>query len=104
MVKNNIEIDVFQCELNKSIKLEYIGKLKYVGESFGVDGLTDGATHNVVRDKYGTLKVVDDSGEDYIYNFRNPRPADGSSKGGVFFIIDDSQEILKSLIGFNNPV
>lgn len=26
MVTNNIEIDVFQSELNKNIKLEYIGK------------------------------------------------------------------------------
>ena len=84
MLKNNIEIDVFQCELNNNIKLEYIGKLKYVGETFGVDGLTDGTIYNVVKDKYGTLKVVDDSGEDYIYNFINPRPTDNSSKGGVF--------------------
>lgn len=38
MVTNNIEIDVFQSELNRNIKLEYIGKLKYVGESFGVAG------------------------------------------------------------------
>lgn len=104
MVTNNIEIDVFQCELNRNIKLEYIGKLKYVGETFGVDGLTDGAIYDVVKDKYGGLKVVDDSGEDYIYDFENPRPADNSSKGGVFFIIDDPQEILKNLIGFNNPV
>ena len=68
MVKNNIKIDVFQCELNKNIKLEYIGKLKYVGETFGVDGLTDGVTYNVVKDKYGTLKVVDDTGgKEHVY-------------------------------------
>lgn len=62
-----------------------------------------GATYNVVKDKYGTLKVVDDSGEDYIYNFRNPRLADGSSKGGEFFIIDGPQEELKSVIRFIDP-
>lgn len=68
MVKNNIKIDVFQCELNKNIKLEYIGKLKYVGETFGVNGLTDGVTYNVVKDKYGTLKVVDDTGgKEHVY-------------------------------------
>lgn len=103
MAKYNIKIDVFQSELNKNIKLEYTGKLKYLGETFGVDGLTDGATYNVVKDKYGTLKVVDDSGEDYIYDFSNPRPADNSSKGGAFLIIDDPQEELKNVIGFINP-
>lgn len=46
---------------------------------------------------------MDDSGEDYIYNFRNPRPADGSSKGGEFFIIDGPQEELKSVIRFIDP-
>lgn len=103
MVNNNIKIDVFQSELNKNIKLEYIGKLKYVGETFGVDGLTDGVTYNVVKDKYGTLKVVDDSGEDYIYDFVNPRPVDNSSKGGIFVVIDDPQEELKRVISFTNP-
>ena len=35
-------IDVYQCELDKTIPLEYVGRVKYIGESFGVDSLTNG--------------------------------------------------------------
>ena len=30
---------VYQCELDKEIKMELYGKLRYIGKSFGVDGL-----------------------------------------------------------------
>lgn len=89
-------VDVFQCELNKTIPLEYVGKVKYIGESFGVDSLTNNGEYNIVRDKDGNIKVVDDSDEDYIYSLINPRPADGNSKGGSFYIIDDPYEELRS--------
>ncbi|MDD7305337.1 MAG: hypothetical protein PUG67_01970 [Peptoniphilaceae bacterium] len=88
-------INVFQCELKKSIPLEYIGKVKYIGETFGVDGLTNDKLYDIVRDKAGMLKVVDDSDEDYIYNLKEPRPADGSSKGGKFYFVDDPYNVLK---------
>lgn len=91
-------IDVFQSELNKKIPLEYIGKVKYVGESFGVDSLTDGDIYVVVRDENGTIKIVDDSEEDYIYNLNNPKPLDGSSEGGKFYIVDDPNGELVSYI------
>ena len=90
-------IDVFQSELNKKIPLEYIGKVKYVGESFGVDSLTDGDIYVVVRDENGTIKIVDDSEEDYIYNLNNPKPLDGSSEGGKFYIVDDPN---RELVGY----
>lgn len=89
-------IDVFQCELNKTIPLEYIGKVKYIGETFGVDGLTNNGEYNIVRDKDGNIKVVDDSEEDYIYSLINPSPLDGTSVGGTFYIIDDPNEELRS--------
>lgn len=92
-------INVFQSELNKYIPLEYVGKVKYVGESFGVDSLTDGEVYDVVRDKNETLKIVDDSGKDYIYNFVNLKPMDNSSKGGKFLIIEDGNCILERVIG-----
>lgn len=88
-------VDVFQCELNKKIPLEYIGKVIYKGESFGIDGLTNDESYIIVRDKNDSIKVVDDSEEDYIYNLTNPRPLDGSSKGGKFYYIDDPKKILK---------
>lgn len=90
-------INVFQCELNKAIPLEYIGSVKYVGESFGVDSLTNDREYNIVKDKNGDLKVVDDSGEDYLYDLMNPKPTDNSSVGGKFYLIDDPKNILQKV-------
>lgn len=87
-------IDVYQCELDKTIPLEYIGLVKYEGESFGVDSLTDGKDYFIVKDKEGWLKVVDDSDEDYIYSLSKPQPVDGFSRGGIFRYIDDPSGIL----------
>lgn len=91
-------INVYQCVLDKKIPLEYVGKVKYVGESFGVESLTNGVTYNVVRDETGMIKIVDDSEEDYIYNLAHPKPLDGSSPGGKFSIIDDPNKELEKYI------
>lgn len=89
-------INVYQSELDDDVGLEYIGKVKYIGESFGVDSLTDGSVYDVVRDDTGTLKIVDDSDEDYIYDLINPKPLDNSSPGGKFTIIEDpNSELIK---------
>lgn len=71
-------INVYQCVLDKEIPLEYIGKVKYIGESFGIEILTNGGIYDVVYDETKTIKVVDDSKEDYIYDLVNPRPLDSS--------------------------
>ena len=91
-------IEVYQSELNKKISLEYIGKVKYVGETFGVDSLTDGKIYNVVYDKNNAIKIVDDSEEDYIYDLNSPKPLDESSQGGKFLIVEDLKEILSKVI------
>ena len=90
-------INVFQCELNKTIPLEYIGSVRYIGESFGVDSLTNDKEYNIVKDNNGDLKVVDDSEEDYLYDLINPRPIDSSSAGGKFYYVDDPQNILQKI-------
>lgn len=90
-------IEVYQSELNESIPLEYIGRVKYIGESFGVTGLTEGKIYFIVRDAQGDLKVVDDSEEDYIYSLTNPAPCTGYSKGGIFKCIDSLLGILKNI-------
>ena len=41
-------IDVYQSEFNNTIPLEYIGKVKYIGETFGVDGLKKKNNYNGV--------------------------------------------------------
>lgn len=64
-------------------------KARYVGESFGVDSLTNGKIYEILGDDHGMYRVIDDSGEDYLYSKDNPAPLDGSSKGGHWEIIEE---------------
>ncbi len=91
-------IDVYQSKLNQTMPLEYVGQVQYLGMSFGVDSLTDGNFYDVVRDENGTIKVGDDSQEDYIYDLDGPKPLDGSSTGGKFIIVDDPNKELETYI------
>ena len=62
-------------------------KLKYIGETFGIDSLTNGKIYEAIEEN-GMYRVVDDSGEDYLYSMTNPAPLDGSSIGGRWQIIE----------------
>lgn len=84
-------INVFQSELNKEIKMQYIGKVKYVGSDDYLSFINN-KTYNVVLDKYNCIKVVDETGEDYVYSLTEP------IKGGKFYYIDDPKNILKKYI------
>lgn len=64
-------------------------KLKYVGESFGVDSLTNGKIYDATIEDDYYYRVVDDSGEDYLYSRTNPAPLDGSSPGGKWVLIEN---------------
>lgn len=72
-------------------------KVKYVGESFGVDGLTNGKIYECLGVESGMLRIIDDSEEDYLYSAINPRPLDGGSKGGKWEIVEDNNETLSKL-------
>lgn len=63
-------------------------KVKYIGETFydGL-GLTNGKKYNVLKEEGPFYRIVDDSGEDYLYSKTNPAPLDGSSKGGHWELI-----------------
>lgn len=63
-------------------------KLKYVGETFGVEGLTNGKVYDASDENEGMYRVIDDSGEDYLYSKVNPAPLDGSSPGGRLEIVE----------------
>ena len=67
---------------------KYRFKLRYVGESFGVDSLTNGKVYDAIWED-GLYRVIDDSGEDYLYSTINPAPLDGSSPGGRWEIIEE---------------
>ena len=62
-------------------------KLKYIGESFGVDSLTDGKNYEAI-DEGDVYRVIYDSGEDCLYSKVNPEPSDSSSSGGVWLVIE----------------
>lgn len=72
-------------------------KLKYVGESFGAVGLTNGVTYIATVGDLYYYSVFDDSGDSYLYFKDNPRPSDGSSNGGKWEIVEDMNERERSL-------
>lgn len=71
--------------------MERTVKVKYIGESFGADSLTNGNTYDCLGVDAGMLRIIDDSGEDYLYSIYNPRPLDGSGKGGKWEIVEDDK-------------
>ena len=62
-------------------------KIKYIGPSFGVDSLTENKIYEATEEN-GFYRVIDDSGEDYLYSMEKPAPLDGSSPGGRWEIIE----------------
>lgn len=73
-------------------KPEKTMRLRYVGESFGVDGLTNGKIYEAwVDPDSGLYRVIDDSGEDYLYSPERPAPMDGSSPGGKWEVVDSGE-------------
>jgi len=69
-------------------------RVRYIGASFGIDGLTNGKEYDVLDYDIdtGALRVFDDSGEDYLYDPKNPRPiADLNHPGGKFEIVEDDE-------------
>lgn len=70
-------------------------KVRYVGESFyGEDGLTNGRVYECRGLEDGgdfgrMLRVIDNSGDDYLYSAYHPGPPDMSSPGGRWEIVQD---------------
>jgi len=65
-------------------------KVRYVGESFGVDSLTDGKVYECLGVEGSFLRVIDDSGEDYLYSAKAPAPMDTrDGPGGRWEIVED---------------
>lgn len=97
---DSMEIEVYQCTEDKYVKMESLGRLRYVGESFGVDGLTNNNIYDCVGISTDgeMLSIVDDSGENYMYPAINPKPADGSSNGGVWEIYEIYDEQLRKIL------
>lgn len=69
-------------------KPEHTMKLRYLGESFYLFGLTNGKIYEAWPEE-DMYRVIDDSGEDYLYDRINPRPLDGSNNGGRWEIVEE---------------
>lgn len=74
--------------------------LKYIGETFGIDELTNGKKYYAISDSEFMYRVIDDSGDDYLYSKENPAPADESSKGGKWEVLEsyDIKDTDKNLL------
>lgn len=73
-------------------------KVKYIGETFYDGfGLTNGRIYECTSIDNDTecLEIIDDEGEEYLYSIIDPKPIDGSSKGGKWEIIEDIAGILQ---------
>lgn len=67
-------------------------KVRYIGETFyGGLGLTNNKIYKCIEidEEFGCLRVIDDDEDAVFYPITNPRPADGSSVGGKWEIVED---------------
>jgi hypothetical protein len=74
-------------------------KVRYIGKDFGVEGLTNGKIYECVGIEDGMLRVIDDSGEDYLYSAIRPSSLENTELFGRWEIIEDNEkEDLKKII------
>lgn len=69
-------------------------KVKYVGADIGIDGLKNNGIYEVLEidELTGMLRIVDESGEEYLYSPTKPKAVAGSYNGGKFEIIEDDNK------------
>lgn len=77
-------------------------KVRYIGPDIGVDGLFDGNIYTVleVDEITGYLRIIDESGEDYLYHPDRPQPIAGEYKGGHFEIVEDKDGLLRDAMSY----
>ncbi len=66
-------------------------KVKYIGESFGVEGLTNGKEYEVIAIEDDMFRIIDDSGEDYLYSISRPGSLEDSSRCGKWEVVEDNE-------------
>ena len=69
-------------------------KVRYHGPDIGIDGLFNNHEYTVIEvdELSGYLRIVDESGEDYLYHPKRPQPIAGEYKGGYFEIVEDDEQ------------
>ncbi|MPW26253.1 hypothetical protein GC105_10680 [Alkalibaculum sp. M08DMB] len=75
-------------------------KVKYIGPDIGIDGLFNDNIYEVlgIDELTGMLRIIDESGEDYLYSPKEPKSIASEYKGGKFEIVEDKSEQLKQAI------
>lgn len=66
-------------------------KVKYIGKSFGVEGLTNGKIYECIAIEDKMLRIIDDSGEDYLYSAIKPSSLENSELYGKWKIVEDNK-------------
>lgn len=67
-------------------------KVRYIGESFGVDSLTNGKVYECIGIEDPFLRIIDDSEEDYLYGIKEPGDHLNSSAKGKWEIVEDDEK------------
>lgn len=83
---------VYQSETDSYIEMEIIARVRYIGESFGVEGLTNNKIYDVVAIEGDMIRVVDDSEEDYLYSVITPGDLVEKKLFGKWEIIEDTKD------------
>lgn len=74
-------------------------KVRYVGKSFGIEGLTDGKVYECIGIEDGMLRIIDDSEEDYLYSAIEPADLVNNELCGKWEIVEDNEnQDLKKII------
>ena len=74
-------------------------KVKYIGKSFGVEGLTNKKIYEVKGIEEDMIRIIDDSGEDYLYSIIRPSSLEEYKKFGKWEIVEDNKDkILQKTI------
>lgn len=66
-------------------------KVKYIGKSFGIEGLTNNRIYEVIAIENDMLRIIDDSGEDYLYSAIKPASLENKELCGRWEIIEDNE-------------
>ena len=75
-----------------------IGKVKYIGKSFGIESLTNGKTYDVLEIDLPFIRIIDDSGEDYLYSITKPSSMEEPNLCGKWELVESTNEQLRELL------
>lgn len=84
-----MKVDIPKYEENKYIgmqEVEVLAQVKYMGDD--TLSFENGKIYNVIGIEGALIRVIDESGEDYLYSFNNPN-INNPNKEGRFELVND---------------